>query len=95
MKKKTAKEPGWGQIGAAIGSKIEKECKEDDCKSWKIKGNGCGGACGGALYGLGFLGSLVYFITTAPDFWSAVIGVLKAIFWPAFIAYGALKFLGM
>jgi hypothetical protein len=56
----------------------------------KIK---CAG-CGGALYGLGFIGSLIYYISTASGFWMGVLGFLKALVWPAFLVYEALKFLG-
>ena len=55
----------------------------------------CGAGCGGAVYGLGFIGSLVYFLSTAETFWIGVLGVLKSIVWPAFLVYGLLKFLGM
>jgi len=51
--------------------------------------------CGSAVYGLGFIGALVYFVTTAPSIWAAILGVLKAIVWPAFLVYGALMALGM
>jgi len=49
---------------------------------------------GGALYGLGFIGALVYYLTTAPSLLAGVIGVVKAILWPAFLVYGVLKFIG-
>ncbi len=55
----------------------------------------CGGSCGGAIYGLGFLGSLVYYISTATGFWIGVLGVLKAIVWPAFLVFELMKYLGM
>lgn len=93
--KKAKNEPTWNQIGKAIGSKIDGGCCESTEKNWSGKCAFRGSGCGGAIYGLGFLGSLFYFVTTAPDFWAAVIGVVKAILWPAFIAYGLLKFLGM
>jgi hypothetical protein len=48
-----------------------------------------------AVYGLGFIGAVIYYISTATGFWMGVLGVLKAIVWPAFFVYGALKFLGM
>jgi hypothetical protein len=48
----------------------------------------------GAVYGLGFLGALVYYIQTATSFWVGVLGVLKAIVWPAFLVYAALARLG-
>lgn len=50
---------------------------------------------GGAIYGLGFIGAAVYYISTATSFWMCVLGFLKAIVWPAFLVYGVLKFLAM
>jgi len=50
--------------------------------------------CGG-IYGLGFVGAAIYYISTATGFWMGVLGVLKAIVWPVFLVYGLLKFLGM
>lgn len=55
----------------------------------------CGSGCGGAVYGLGFIGAAVYYVTTAGSFWLGVLGVLKALVWPAFLVYGLLKSLGM
>ena len=50
--------------------------------------------CGGAVYGLGFIGSAVYYISTATGFWNGVVGFLKAIVWPALLVFELLKFLG-
>lgn len=67
---------------------------------WRdIKGNmkghlNCHG-CGGALYGLGFLGALVYYLTTATDLMGGLLGIIKALLWPAFLVYGVMKFIGM
>lgn len=47
-----------------------------------------------AIYGLGFIGALVYFIQQATTFGEGVIGFLKAIVWPAFLVYEAFNFLG-
>lgn len=47
-----------------------------------------------AIYGLGFIGSAVYFISTASSFWMGVVGFLKAIVWPAFMTYEAFTFFG-
>jgi len=47
---------------------------------------------GGAVYGLGFLGAAIYYIQQATGFWEGVVGVLKAIVWPAFVVY---KLLGL
>jgi len=49
---------------------------------------------GNALYGLGFIGAAIYYISTASGFWVGVLGVLKAIVWPAFLVYEVLKYLG-
>ena len=63
----------------------------------KIKCNNmCSHACnGGAIYGLGFIGAAGYYISNATGFWMGVLGLLKAIVWPAFLVYSLLKFLGI
>lgn len=48
---------------------------------------------GPAIYGLGFVGALIYFIQTATGFWIGVLGFFKAVFWPAFLVYYLLEFL--
>ena len=53
------------------------------------------GHSGNAVYGLGFIGSVIYYVSTATSFWMGVIGVLKSIVWPVFVVYGLLKFLGV
>ena len=55
----------------------------------------CNSGCLGFGYFLGFIGSAVYFISNSTGFWMGVLGILKAIVWPAFIVYGLLKFLGI
>ena len=47
----------------------------------------------GAVYGLGFIGAAVYFISNAAGFWSGILGFLKAIVWPAIMVYQAFDFL--
>lgn len=46
---------------------------------------------GGAVYGLGLIGALVYFISTADGFWDGVWGVIQAIVWPAYVVYKLLE----
>lgn len=46
----------------------------------------------GAVYGLGLIGAAVYFIQHATTFWGGVLGLLKAIVWPAVVVY---KLLGL
>ena len=48
---------------------------------------------GNAVYGLGFIGALVYYIQVAHGFWGVVLGILKALVWPAFLVYHLAKFL--
>lgn len=60
-----------------------------------VKNKICKGGCGGAVYGLGFIGAAVYYISTAPSFWMGVLGFLKALVWPAFLVYELLKFLSI
>lgn len=52
-------------------------------------------ASGGAIYGIGILGALVYYLQHAGTIWIGVIGVIKAIFWPAVILYKVLELLKM
>jgi hypothetical protein len=47
------------------------------------------------VYGLGFLGALVYYISHATSFWAGVLGFFKAILWPGFLVYELLKYLQM
>jgi hypothetical protein len=47
-----------------------------------------------AVYGLGFIGAAIYYIAAATSFWAGVLGILKAIVWPAFLVYEALKSIG-
>ncbi len=48
-----------------------------------------------AVYGLGFIGALIYFLSHAASFWGGVLGVLKAVIWPALLIYKVLEYLGM
>ncbi len=50
-------------------------------------------ASAGAVYGLGFIGAAVWYISQAVGFWAGVIGFLKAMVWPAFLVYEAFKHL--
>ncbi len=46
-----------------------------------------------AVYGLGFIGAAIYYISTATTFWMGVLGFLKAMVWPVFLVYELLKHL--
>jgi hypothetical protein len=54
-------------------------------------------SCGtwGTIYGMGFLGSAVYLVQHAAGFWAGVLGIIKALFWPAVLMYELLEHLAM
>jgi len=72
-------------IKSEMKKNMFKRGKHDKCK--------CAGPCGGAIYFFGLIGAAIYYIQTAPSFWMGVLGILKAIVWPAFLVYELLKFL--
>ena len=47
------------------------EKKEVKCNNMQVSD--------GAIYGLGFIGSAYYYISTATGLWSGVLGFLKAV----------------
>lgn len=49
----------------------------------------------GAVYGLGLVGAVVYYIQHAKTFGEGVLGFLKALVWPAMLIYKLLEFLKM
>ena len=66
--------------------------KKENC-NLSNKSGGCSPV--GAVYGLGFIGALIYFISPATGFWIGVFGVLKAVVWPVFLVYELFKFLAI
>ncbi len=46
-----------------------------------------------AVYGLGLIGAMIYFVSKATSFWMGALGVLKAFVWPAILVYEALNML--
>jgi len=66
----------------------EKKC---DCKCKNH--NHQATASGGAVYGLGLIGAAVFFVARATTFWLGIVGLGKAIVWPAFLVYHVLKML--
>jgi hypothetical protein len=68
---------------------------EDRLAKWKAraasqdgKANGGGG---GAVYGIGMIGALVYFFQSAGTGRDKALAAPKAIFWPALLVYKLLK----
>ncbi|MFC6236506.1 hypothetical protein [Longivirga aurantiaca] len=48
------------------------------------------GAGGGAVYGLGLIGAAVWYWQQADGFGGHIVGLLKALVWPAFVVYDLL-----
>ena len=59
-------------------------------KGWRGMGSGAG-----AVYGFGLIGALIYYIQHATSFGEGVLGVLKALVWPAMLVHKLLGFLKM
>lgn len=66
----------------------KKEAEKNSIVMKKYRGGG-----GGFAWFLGFIGALVYYLQQADTFWAGVLGILKALVWPAFLVYALLDFL--
>jgi hypothetical protein len=55
---------------------------------------GASGGGGGAVYGLGLIGAVVYYWQEANGFWAHVWAFGEGILWPAFAVYHLLGHLG-
>ncbi|OGF51271.1 MAG: hypothetical protein A2044_04085 [Candidatus Firestonebacteria bacterium GWA2_43_8] len=65
--------------------------KKEKCeKKWHHHADTSGG-----VYGLAFVGALIYFLQRADSFWTVVLGILKAIIWPVLVVYHLLKYLNL
>lgn len=65
----------------------------DEKTKWKTVNNYNNG--GGAVYGLGVIGALFYYLSQANSFVTVVLGIIKALLWPAFVVFQLLSFLKM
>ncbi len=70
----------------------EKDLSTSKCE--KNRGLACGGSSN-AVYGLGFVGAVIYYLQQATTLWAGIVGVFKAITWPAFVVYKLLEYLKM
>ena len=68
----------------------EIKTKEQECCSRKTPS--CNATSGG-IYGLAFIGSLIYYLQHSGTFIEGVFGFLKALVWPAIFAYKLLELL--
>ena len=73
--------------------KKENSCfsKKNISKKYNCHNNGSSGA----IYGLGVIGALFYFLSHATSFGMVLIGIGKSIFWPAILMFKLLTYLGM
>jgi hypothetical protein len=53
------------------------------------------GGVSGCIYGLAFIGAVVYYFQHATTFWEGALGFLKALIWPAMLIYKLMEFLKM
>ena len=65
------------------------DMNKDEKRGWRP------GDSPGAIYGIGILGTAVYYIVHATTFWMGVFGVIKAVFWPGFLLYRVFELLKM
>jgi len=70
--------------------------KKDCCSGRGHHGHhGYGHGCSNPIYGLGVVGALFYFLSNATTFTMVMIGIGKAIFWPAILMFQLLTYLGL
>lgn len=86
MPKKKSNDPDI-EIKANIG---DPEKWKEWSKNWDKKSSSTHGTAG-ALYFVGFIGSMVYWMQAVTDFGSVITGILKSMVWPAYIVYKLLE----
>lgn len=55
----------------------------------------CSHGGGNAIYGLGVVGALFYFLQSATNLGAVIVGIGKAVFWPAILMFKLLTYLKM
>ncbi|KAA9038458.1 hypothetical protein FW778_12905 [Ginsengibacter hankyongi] len=68
---------------------------KDSGNNYQKRRNTNANGVSGSIYGLAFIGALIYFIQHATSFGMGVLGFFKAIVWPAILIYKLLEFLKM
>ena len=78
---------------------MKEENKKTECcnEEMVFKRHHRRGSCGSsnAIYGLGVIGALFYFLSNVTSLQMVVIGIGKSIFWPAILMFKLLTYLGM
>ena len=70
------------------------ECCKEKINFKKCHCHGQGGQSN-AIYGLGVIGALFYFLQNATSFGAVMVGIGKSIFWPAILMFKLLVYLQM
>lgn len=66
-------------------------CAPDNKNKERVKSAGASGG----IYGLAFVGALIYYLQHAATFWAGVLGFVKALVWPAMLVYYIMDYLKM
>jgi hypothetical protein len=78
---------------------MKKKDKSTDCccqENVIVKNHQCcGHGQSNAIYGLSVVGALFYFLQGATTFGLIVMGIVKAVFWPAILMFELLSYLGL
>lgn len=74
---------------------VEIYMMENKTNQKKEKKRWSGNMSGDAVYGLGLIGALIYYLQHATTFSIGLLGVLKAFVWPAMVVYEVLKYFKM
>ena len=86
-KKKVAKKKAAPKKSEILSRGKKESCSTNSCSSSSCSSGGC-------MWFLGFVGAVIYYVSTATSFWMGVLGVLKALVWPVFVVMEVLSFLG-
>jgi len=68
---------------------------KDMIKESEVKQNMKHNAGGGAIYGIGIIGALIYFLQHANSILDGIVGIIYAVFWPAVVVYKVLELFKM
>jgi hypothetical protein len=82
-----------GKVGGIKACMMGGDCSGCGCSCCHCGRRMKGGMGGGGVYCLGLIGAAIYFIGQATTFGAGVLGFLKALVWPVFLVYEALKVL--
>jgi len=74
---------------------VEQKCANCDHSSCCQKLGSNQGGSSSAVYGLGFVGALIYFFPTMNTFNGVIMGIVKSLVWPGILVHQAFTLLGL